>query len=228
MNIEVLYEDNHILVVNKPNNMLVQPDPTGDLALEDLAKQYIKVHYNKPGAVFLNAVHRIDRPVSGVVVFARTSKALSRLNEQFRSKEVIKTYWAIVKEKPKELSATVTDYIRRDAKKNKSFVCPQDARDAKRASLSYKLIASSDNYNLLEIDLHTGRHHQIRCQLAHLGCPIKGDLKYGAARSNKDGGISLHARSIEFTHPVTKERLTITAPTPQDSLWSAFEEMVRK
>ena len=197
---------------------------TGDVALEDLAKQYIKVKYNKPGAVFLNAVHRIDRPVSGVVVFARTSKALARLNEQFRSKEIKKTYWAIVKNRPEIEAATLENYIRRDAKKNKSFVCQKDSKDAKLARLSYKLIASSENYNLLEIDLHTGRHHQIRCQLAHIGCPIKGDLKYGAERSNKDGGISLHARSVEFIHPVTKEPIKITAPVPEDNLWKALAQ----
>ena len=224
MDFQVLYEDNHILVANKPNNMLVQADTTGDVALEDLAKQYIKIKYNKPGSVFLNAVHRIDRPVSGVVVFARTSKALTRLNEQFRSKEIKKTYWAIVKNRPKVESATLEDYIRRDAKKNKSFVCQKDAKDAKLARLSYTLIASSENYHLLEIDLHTGRHHQIRCQLSHMGCPIKGDLKYGAERSNKDGGISLHARSVEFIHPVTKESIKITAPVPEDNLWKALSE----
>ena len=224
MDFQVLYEDNHILVANKPNNMLVQPDTTGDVALEDLAKQYIKVKYNKPGAVFLNAVHRIDRPVSGVVVFARTSKALARLNEQFRSKEIKKTYWAIVKNRPQIEAATLENFIRRDAKKNKSFVCQKEAKDAKLARLSYKLIASSENYHLLEIDLHTGRHHQIRCQLAHMGCPIKGDLKYGAERSNKDGGISLHARSVEFIHPVTKEHINITAPVPEDNLWNALAQ----
>ena len=223
MDFQVLYEDNHILVANKPNNMLVQPDTTGDVALEDLAKQYIKVKCNKPGAVFLNAVHRIDRPVSGVVVFARTSKALARLNEQFRSKEIKKTYWALVKNRPEIESGTLENYIRRDAKKNKSFVCQKEAKDAKLARLSYTLIASSENYHLLEIDLHTGRHHQIRCQLAHMGCPIKGDLKYGAERSNKDGGISLHARSVEFTHPVTKEPIKITAPVPNDNLWQVME-----
>lgn len=227
MDFQVLYEDNHILVANKPNNMLVQADTTGDVALEDLAKQYIKIKYNKPGAVFLNAVHRIDRPVSGVVVFARTSKALARLNEQFRSKEIKKTYWAIVKNRPKIESATLEDYIRRDAKKNKSFVCQKDAKDAKLARLSYKMIASSENYHLLEIDLHTGRHHQIRCQLSHIGCPIKGDLKYGAERSNKDGGISLHARSVEFIHPVTKESMKITAPVPEDNLWKALSESLK-
>lgn len=226
MDFEVLYEDNHILVANKPNNMLVQADTTGDLALEDLAKQYIKIKCNKPGAVFLNAVHRIDRPVSGVVVFARTSKALTRLNEQFRSKEIKKTYWAIVKNCPSQESGTLNDYIRRDAQKNKSFVCQKEAKEAKEASLSYRLIASSENYHLLEIDLHTGRHHQIRCQLAHMGCPIKGDLKYGAARSNKDGGISLHARSVEFTHPVTKEIIKIIAPVPNENLWKEFEKNV--
>ena len=172
----------------------------------------------------MNAVHRIDRPVSGVVVFARTSKALARLNEQFRSKEIKKTYWAIVKNRPEIEAATLENYIRRDAKKNKSFVCQKDSKDAKLARLSYKLIASSENYNLLEIDLHTGRHHQIRCQLAHIGCPIKGDLKYGAERSNKDGGISLHARSVEFIHPVSKEPLKITAPVPEDNLWKALAQ----
>lgn len=226
MDFNILYEDNHILVANKPNNVLVQADTTGDVALEDLAKQYIKVKYNKPGAVFLNAVHRIDRPVSGVVIFARTSKALTRLNEQFRSKEIKKKYWAIVKNRPPQETATLEDYIRRDAQKNKSFVCGKDGKDAKRASLTYTLIASSDNYHLLEIDLHTGRHHQIRCQLANMGCPIKGDLKYGAARSNKDGGISLHARSVEFIHPVTKEVITVTAPVPEDNLWKDFEKMI--
>jgi len=226
MDFNILYEDNHILVANKPNNVLVQADTTGDVALEDLAKQYIKVKYNKPGAVFLNAVHRIDRPVSGVVIFARTSKALTRLNEQFRSKEIKKKYWAIVKNRPPQETATLEDYIRRDAQKNKSFICGKDGKDAKRASLTYTLIASSDNYHLLEIDLHTGRHHQIRCQLANMGCPIKGDLKYGAARSNKDGGISLHARSVEFIHPVTKEVITVTAPVPEDNLWKDFEKMI--
>ncbi|MCQ2958938.1 MAG: RluA family pseudouridine synthase [Bacteroidales bacterium] len=226
MDFDVLYEDNHILIANKPNNMLVQADTTGDLALEDYAKQYIKIKYNKPGAVFLNAVHRIDRPVSGVVVFAKTSKALTRLNEQFRSKEIKKTYWAIVKNRPKLEAATLTDFIRRDAKKNKSFVCQKGTKDAKEAKLSFKILASSDNYHLLEVDLHTGRHHQIRCQLSNMGCPIKGDLKYGAERSNKDGGISLHARSVEFTHPVTKETIKISAPVPKDSLWQAFEAMI--
>lgn len=228
MDFNILYEDNHILVANKPNNVLVQADTTGDVALEDLAKQYIKVKYNKPGAVFLNAVHRIDRPVSGVVIFARTSKALTRLNEQFRSKEIKKKYWAIVKNRPPQETATLEDYIRRDAQKNKSFVCGKDGKDAKRASLTYTLIASSDNYHLLEIDLHTGRHHQIRCQLANMGCPIKGDLKYGAARSNKDGGISLHARSVEFIHPISKEKISIVAPVPNDNLWQAFEKLTKE
>lgn len=228
MNFPVLYEDNHILVVNKPNNMLVQADNTGDVALEDLAKQYIKVKYNKPGAVFLNAVHRIDRPVSGVVLFARTSKALARLNEQFKSKQIKKTYWAIVKNRPEEESAVLENYIRRDAKKNKSFICQKESKDAKLARLSYSLLVSSDNYHLLEVDLHTGRHHQIRCQLANMGCPIKGDLKYGAERSNKDGGISLHARSLEFSHPVTKETIRIIAPVPDDTLWHAFEALIEK
>ncbi len=226
MDFPVLYEDNHLLVVNKPNNMLVQTDNTGDMALEDLAKQYIKIKYKKPGAVFLNAVHRIDRPVSGVVIFARTSKALARLNEQFRSKEIKKKYWVIVKNRPPKESDTLIDFIRRNPKTNKSFVCKKDAQDAKEARLSYKLLASSDNYHLLEIDLHTGRHHQIRCQLANIDCAIKGDLKYGAPRSNKDGGISLHARSVEFFHPITKETISVVAPLPDDNLWKDFEKML--
>ena len=226
MDFPVLYEDNHLLVVNKPNNMLVQPDNTGDMALEELAKQYIKIKYKKPGAVFLNAVHRIDRPVSGVIIFARTSKALTRLNEQFRSKEIKKKYWVIVKNRPPKESDTLTDYIRRDAKTNKSYVCKKDDKEAKEASLTYKLIASSDNYHLLEIDLHTGRHHQIRCQLANIDCAIKGDLKYGAPRSNKDGGISLHARSVELFHPITKETISVVAPVPDDNLWKDFEKML--
>ena len=226
MDFPVLYEDNHLLVVNKPNNMLVQPDNTGDMSLEDLAKQYIKIKYKKPFAVFLNAVHRIDRPVSGVVIFARTSKALSRLNEQFRDKGIKKKYWVIVKNRPPQESATLVDFIRRDPKTNKSYVCKKDAQDAKEASLTYKLLASSDNYHLLEVDLHTGRHHQIRCQLANIGCVIKGDLKYGSARSNRDGGISLHARSVEFAHPITKEIVSVVATVPDDILWRDFEKMV--
>lgn len=225
MSLEVLYEDNHIIAINKPNNILVQPDTTGDISLEELVKQYIKVKYNKPGDVFLGVVHRIDRPVSGVILFARTSKALTRLNEQFKDKTISKTYWALVKEKPAQPAAMLKHFIHRNTKTNKSTAHLKAVSDSKEASLSYRLLASSDNFHLLEIDLHTGRHHQIRCQLLAIRCPIKGDLKYGFPRSNPDGGISLHARSVQFIHPVSKEKIRIIAPTPkQDSLWGWFEK----
>lgn len=223
MKLEVLFEDNHIIAINKPNNIIVQKDLTGDTSLEDFVKQYIKEKYNKPGEVFLGVVHRIDRPVSGIVLFARTSKALTRLNEMFKLKDIKKTYWAIVKQKPNPSSSTLTHFIYRDTKINKSIAYDKPFKESKEAILSYTTLSSSDNYHLLEIDLHTGRHHQIRCQLAKIGCPIKGDLKYGFARSNPNGGISLHARSVTFTHPVTKEQITITAPTPSDSLWDSFK-----
>jgi len=219
---EILYEDNHIIAVNKTNSDIVQVDKTGDLSLEDMVKAYIKVNYNKPGDVFLGVTHRIDRPVSGAVLFARTSKALVRLNEMFQQKKVKKIYWAIVKEKPPKISDTINHYIVRDQQKNKSYAFDNEKKDAKLASLTYTLLASAENYHLLEIDLHTGRHHQIRCQLAKIGCPIKGDLKYGFPRSNPDGGISLHSRKIEFIHPVSKKLITILANTPQDSLWNYF------
>jgi len=219
---EILYEDNHIISVNKSNSDIVQVDKTGDLSLEDKVKAYIKVKYNKPGEVFLGVAHRIDRPVSGAVLFARTSKALVRLNEMFQKKEVKKIYWAIVKEKPPKTGDTINHYIFRDQQKNKSYASDTEKKDAKPASLTYTLVASAENYHLLEIDLHTGRHHQIRCQLAKIGCPIKGDLKYGFARSNPDGGISLHSRKIEFIHPVSKQPVIIMANPPQDALWTYF------
>jgi len=224
---EVLFEDNHIIAVNKTNSDIVQVDKTGDLSLEDMVKAYIKVKFNKPGEVFLGVVHRIDRPVSGAVLFARTSKALVRLNEMFQRKEVKKIYWAIVKEKPPKISDTLNHYIVRDQQKNKSYAFDIEKKDAKPASLTYTLLASAENYHLLEIDLHTGRHHQIRCQLAKIGCPIKGDLKYGFPRSNTDGGISLHSRKIEFIHPVSKKQITIFANPPQDSLWSYFSTIIK-
>jgi 23S rRNA pseudouridine1911/1915/1917 synthase len=219
---EILFEDNHIVAVNKNNSDLVQGDKTGDTPLSEKVKAYIKVKYNKPGEVYLGVTHRLDRPVSGAILFARTSKALTRLNEMFSNKEVKKTYWAIVKNNPENPSGTLKHYIFRDQKKNKSFAYDREGKDTKLASLSYKLIASAENYFLLEVDLHTGRHHQIRCQLAKIGCPIKGDLKYGFPRSNPDGGISLHARKIEFIHPVKKERVEIIAQPPSDSLWKYF------
>lgn len=219
---EILYEDNHIIAVNKQVSDIVQGDKTGDEPLSEKVKAYIKKKYNKPGAVYLGVTHRLDRPVSGVVLFARTSKALTRLNKMFLEKDIEKKYWAIVKEKPEKVSDTITHYVVRNQQKNKSFAYDKEVKNSKKASLSYQLIASSDNYHLLEVDLHTGRHHQIRCQLAKIGCPIKGDLKYGFARSNPDGGISLHARKISFIHPVKKEQIEIIAQTPNDSLWDFF------
>ncbi|MCK5169092.1 MAG: RluA family pseudouridine synthase [Bacteroidales bacterium] len=223
---EILYEDNHIIAVNKKNSDLVQGDKTGDEPLSEKVKSYIKKKYEKPGAVFIGVTHRLDRPVSGVLLFARTSKALTRLNKMFLEKEVKKTYWAIVKEKPLKETDTLNHYIVRNQKKNKSFAYEKEVKNSKLASLAYKLIASADNYYLLEIDLHTGRHHQIRCQLAKIGCPIKGDLKYGFPRSNLDGGISLHSRKIEFVHPVQKEQVSIIAYPPKDSLWDYFVSIV--
>ena len=219
----VLYEDNHIIAVNKTCNEIVQGDKTGDTPLSEIVKTYIKDKYNKPGEVFLGVTHRLDRPTSGVVLFARTSKALTRLNEMFKSHEMIKkTYWAIVQNAPKQPQAKLENWLIRNEKQNKSYIASPNAKDAKLAVLTYSTIATSDNYTLLEIQLETGRHHQIRCQLAAIGCPIKGDLKYGAKRSNPDGGISLHARKIAFIHPVSKQEICITAPIPNDSLWRAI------
>lgn len=218
----VLYEDNHIIVVNKNSGEIVQGDKTGDVPLSDIVKNWIKDKYNKPGNVFLGVVHRLDRPVQGVVVFAKTSKALSRLNDMFRTADVHKTYWAITKNRPEELEGTLTHWLVRNEKQNKSYAYDTEKPNAKKAVLHYKLLAESDNYNLMEINLMTGRHHQIRCQMAHIGCPIKGDLKYGAKRSNIDGSISLLARKIEFVHPVSKEQITVVAPLPDDTLWHSF------
>ena len=219
----VLYEDNHIIAVNKTCNEIVQGDKTGDIPLSEIVKAYIKDKYNKPGEVFLGVTHRLDRPTSGVVLFARTSKALTRLNEMFKSHEKIqKTYWAIVQNAPKQPQAKLENWLVRNEKQNKSYVAKPSTKDAKLAILTYATIATSDNYTLLEIQLETGRHHQIRCQLAAIGCPIKGDLKYGAKRSNPDGGISLHARKIAFIHPVSKQEICITAPVPNDKLWRAI------
>ena len=216
----ILYEDNHIIAVNKTCNEIVQGDKTGDTPLSETVKAYIKVKYNKPGEVFLGVTHRLDRPTSGVVLFARTSKALARLNEMFKSHEQIKkTYWAIVQGAPKQPEARLENWLVKNESQNKSYIVKPHTKDAKQAILNYKTLVRGENYTLLEIDLETGRHHQIRCQLAAIGCPIKGDLKYGAKRSNPDGGICLHARQIAFIHPVTKEPICITAPTPEDSLW---------
>ncbi len=225
---DVLYEDNHLLVVNKHCGDLVQPDKDGDSALENEVKAWIKRRDNKPGAVFLGVVHRIDRPVSGAILLAKTSKALTRLNEMVKNRQIVKTYWALIENMPPQDEGDLVHHIVRDGRTNRAKAYDKPQKDSKEARLHYKMIASSKNYRLLEIDLQTGRHHQIRCQLSKMGTPIKGDLKYGATHSNKGGGISLHSRSLEFTHPVTKEPVKITAPTPKDdNLWAFFEEATR-
>lgn len=220
----VLYEDNHLIAVNKTSSEIVQGDKTGDKPLSEIVSRYLKEKYNKPGNIFVGVTHRLDRPVSGVTLFAKTSKALARLNEMFKNHEVKKLYWAIVKKTEIEPEATLVHYLVRNEKQNKSYASDTEKKDSKKAILHYRIIAVSDNYYLLEIDLETGRHHQIRCQLAHIGCPVKGDLKYGFARSNPDGGISLHARSLSFIHPVSKENIEIVAPVPDDKLWKTFEQ----
>ena len=224
----VLYEDNHIIAVNKTCNEIVQGDKTGDTPLSEIVKAYIKDKYNKPGEVFLGVTHRLDRPTSGVVLFARTSKALTRLNEMFKSHEQIKkTYWAIVQGCPKQPEARLENWLIRNEAQNKSYITKPNASNAKQAILEYEILVRGENYTLLEVNLETGRHHQIRCQLAAIGCPVKGDLKYGAKRSNPDGGICLHARKIEFIHPVSKENICITAPVPNDSLWQQLSASVQ-
>ncbi|MDR2824487.1 MAG: RluA family pseudouridine synthase [Prevotellaceae bacterium] len=224
---KILYEDNHIIAVNKSNSEIVQGDKTGDTPLSDLVKAYIKENYAKQGEVFIGVPHRLDRPVSGVVLFARTSKALERLNEMFRMQQLKKTYWAIVKNSPPTPENRLENFLLRNEKQNKSYVCAENQKNAKKAILNYQIISKSDNYYLLEIELETGRHHQIRAQLAAIGCPIKGDLKYGSPRSNPDGGISLHARKVEFTHPVSKTHIEIVAPTPEkEKLWAILAENI--
>lgn len=223
----VLYEDNHIIIVNKTVSEIVQGDKTGDKPLSEIVKEYLKEKYNKPGNVFCGVTHRLDRPTSGIVVFSKTSKALPRLNDMFKNKEISKTYWAVVKNAPKQPEGTLKHYLVRNEKQNKSYAYDMEKPNSKQAILHYKLIARSDKYSLLEIDLETGRHHQIRCQLAKIGSPIKGDLKYGSERSNPDGGISLHARKISFIHPVSKELIEVTAPVPEDNLWQALEAIVK-
>lgn len=219
---QIIYEDNHIIALNKAVSEIVQGDKTGDKPLVEQLKEHLKETYAKPGNVFCGVVHRLDRPVSGVVLFAKTSKALARLNEMLRKQEIQKKYWAIVANPPAKPEATLKNYLIRNEKQNKSYAYDVEKPNSKLASLSYKTIAKSDRYTLLEVELHTGRHHQIRCQLAGAGSPIKGDLKYGAKRSNPDGGISLHARSVEFVHPVSKENIKIVADVPEDNLWQAI------
>ncbi len=218
----ILFEDNHIIIVNKLPSQIVQGDKTGDITLADLVKEYIKIKYNKSGEVFLGVVHRLDRPVSGAVIFARTSKSLTRLNALIKNREVKKTYWAVVKNKPPLETETLVNFLRRDEAKNKSFITAESNKNAQKAILTYTLLACSDSYYLLEIDLETGRHHQIRTQLAGIGCPIKGDLKYGFSRSNTGGSIHLHARKLNFIHPVTLQPVSIVADTPPDPVWNYF------
>ncbi|MBR1428432.1 MAG: RNA pseudouridine synthase [Prevotella sp.] len=220
---QVIYEDNHIIIVSKQSGEIVQGDKTGDRPLSETVKDYIKEKYQKPGAVFLGVVHRLDRPVSGLVVFARTSKALARLNDMFRNGEVHKTYWAITHERPEPLQGTLTHWLVRDEKQNKSRAYNRQVPHSKQAVLDYRVIGASTNYTLVEVNLRTGRHHQIRCQLAKMGCPIRGDLKYGAKRSNPDGSISLLARKVEFIHPVSKQKISVEAPLPNENLWQSFD-----
>ena len=221
-NLQVLHEDNHIIVVNKRVGDIVQGDKTGDKPLSEVVKEYIKVKYNKPGEVYLGVVHRLDRPTTGIVVFARTSKALTRLNDLFKNRETQKTYWAIVKNKPSKTEDRLIHFIKRNEKNNTSKAHLKEVPDSKMASLDYTVFKELTNYFALEINLHTGRHHQIRAQLAAIGSPIKGDLKYGFDRSNPDGGIHLHARKLVFIHPVTKEEIKIIAPVPSEVIWNAL------
>lgn len=220
--VNVIYEDNHVIIVSKQSGEIVQGDKTGDKPLSETVKQYIKEAYAKPGDVFLGVVHRLDRPVFGLVLFARTSKALARMNTMFANGEVHKTYWAVVKDAPEQPEGTLTHWLVRNEKQNKSYAYDHEVLHSKKAVLDYRVIGRSDNYTLLEIDLKTGRHHQIRCQLAKIGCPIKGDLKYGAKRSNPDGSISLLSRTMQFIHPVSKKEIVVEAPLPDDNLWKSF------
>lgn len=221
-NLQVLHEDNHIIVVNKRVGDIVQGDKTGDKPLSEVVKEYIKEKYNKPGEVYLGVVHRLDRPTTGIVVFARTSKALTRLNDLFKNRETQKTYWAVVKNKPPKAEDKLVHFLKRNEKNNTSKAYLKEVPESKIASLDYKIIATLNNYFALEINLHTGRHHQIRSQLSAIGCPIKGDLKYGFDRSNPDGGIHLHARKLKFVHPVSKENIEIIAPVPEDVIWKSI------
>ncbi len=221
----VLYEDNHLIIINKLASEIVQGDKTGDTPLSELTKAYIANKYNKPGKVFLGVVHRVDRPVSGAIIFARTSKALARLNEMLKTGQIHKKYWAVVSQKPANETGHLLHFLRKNEQQNKSYLCKEGTPGAKQAELKYKIIIASKRYYMLEIELLTGRHHQIRAQLAAIGCPIKGDLKYGYKRSNNNGSISLHARSVEFVHPVSKESLCVVAPVPaNDVCWSLFQE----
>ena len=223
---DILFEDNHLIALNKKSGDIIQGDKTGDKPLSEIVKDYLKDKYNKPGAAFIGVVHRIDRPVTGVVIFARTSKALVRMNELFREKKIKKTYWAVVKNKPDEDSGTLIHYLKKDEKNNKSKSFDKDVPGSLRSWLDYKVIGKSDNYYLIEVSPQTGRHHQIRVQLAAIGCPIKGDVKYGYQRTNEDGSIHLHARKVDFIHPVKKNEISLIAPVPDEKIWKFFEESV--
>ncbi len=223
-NLQVLYEDNHIIIVNKRAGDIVQGDKTGDKPLSDVVKEYIKDKYDKPGNVYLGTVHRLDRPTTGLVVFAKTSKALPRLNKLFVSKDIKKTYWAVVKNHPPKETDTLINWLKKNPKNNKSTAHTKEVKDSKKAILHYQLLKTLDNYFLLEVNLETGRHHQIRSQLSAIGCPIKGDLKYGFDRSNKDASIHLHAKHIEFIHPVKQDLISVSAPLPDDVIWKACSE----
>jgi len=222
----ILFEDNHLIIVNKLPSEIVQGDKTGDLSMIDTVKAYIKNTYHKPGEVFLGLVNRIDRPVSGAVLFARTSKALTRMNELLKAREIRKTYWAIVKESPPSDAGELIHFLKKNESQNKAIVYNKEVGGSQRAHLAYKILARSDQYFLLEIDLFTGRHHQIRAQLSAMGCPIRGDLKYGYPRSNPDASISLHSRSVSFIHPVRKEQIMVIAPPPDDTLWNYFKSNI--
>ncbi len=228
MQLQVLFEDNHLIAVNKLPGEIVQSDKTGDLPLSEKIKSYLREKYKKPGDAFLGVAHRIDRPVSGAILFAKTSKSLARLNEIIRSREMKKTYWAVVKNKPQQSEGKLVHYLERNERMNKSFAFSDEKENRQRAELEYRLFVSTENYHVLEINLITGRHHQIRCQLATIGCPIKGDLKYGAERSNKHGSIHLHARKIEFIHPVKLNPVVITAKTPNDPVWNAAMDVLKQ
>ena len=224
-NLQILFEDNHLIIINKRPGDIVQGDKTGDTPLSEVVKEYIKDKYDKPGNVYLGVVHRLDRPTSGIVLFAKTSKALPRLNKLFKDKEAKKTYWAVVKNIPPQPEGTLVHYMKRNPKQNKSYAHIKEVPESKKAILDYRILKKLDNYYLLEVDLHTGRHHQIRSQLSAIGCPIKGDLKYGFDRSNKDASIHLHARRLSFIHPVKNEELTIIAPVPSDPIWNAVDNL---
>ena len=221
----ILFEDNHLIAINKKSSEIVQGDRTGDSTMPDAIKAYLKDKYNKPGNVFCGVIHRLDRPTSGVILFARTSKGLERMNKQFREQQTSKTYWAILENKPPNVEGTLVNYVKKNEKQNKSYVSSKDTKGSKEAILNYRLISSSERYHLVEVELETGRHHQIRTQFSKIGCCIKGDLKYGAKRSNRDGSICLHSRQLKFNHPTTKEEVCLIAPTPDNTFWNLFKEV---